>query len=46
MLNNGQKYFENLDVLTLQYFKNMFGHFSALRMKGLKNKNGNVSRAV
>ena len=39
MLKNGQIYFENLTVKTLQHFKSMFGHFSTLCLKELGNKN-------
>ena len=35
MSKNGQTYFKNLVVLSPQDFESMFGHFSALCMKGL-----------
>ena len=37
MLKNGQTYFKNLAVSTPQDFKNMFGHFLTLCMKGLND---------
>ena len=36
MLKNGQTYFKNLAVFKTKDFKNMFGHFSTLCIKGLK----------
>ena len=41
MLINGQTYFINLTVLTLQDFKSMFDLFSTSCIKGLKNTRGN-----
>ena len=41
MLINGQAYFINLTVLTLQDFKSMFDLFSTSCIKGLKNTRGN-----
>lgn len=34
MLKNGPTFHENLAVIKLQGFKNMFGHFSTLCIKG------------
>ena len=36
-MKNFHAYFENLAVWTMEDFKNMFGHFSTLYMKGLIN---------
>ena len=38
MLKNGQTYFKNLAVFTPQDFKSLFGYFSTLWNKGLKNE--------
>ena len=53
MLKNGQTYIKNIAVFTPQDFKSMFGHFSTLCNKGLRQiewgiqsrlitKNGNL----
>ena len=39
MLKNGQAYFKNFGVWTLQNFKSMFDYFSILWMKGLNGWN-------
>ena len=36
ILLKGQTYFKNLAVFTSQDFKSIFGHFTTLFMKGLK----------
>ena len=36
MLKNGQTHFKNLAMFAQQHFKGMFGHFSTVGMKELR----------